>query len=535
MAHYPIIYVRGFALLQKDIEETVADPFNGFNIGSTKLRQQWTGECKHYYFESPLIRLMKDFGYLDVYNDGVELEGNQAINLKSIFIYRYYDVNSVDFGAQSRLSIPQAAEQLGNLILRVKRLICQGDLQKQNSFKVYLVAHSMGGLICRCLLQNKNIASEEARQAVDKLFTYASPHNGIDFALLGNVPSFLHFHGINNFNRNQIRKDLDIQSCELNEDEAVEGDDNPRDNSAASLDGKFDPNRVFCLVGTNYQDYTAAMGAVARLAARCSDGLVRICNATTWGPWIQNGQKCKIKSPKAFVNRSHSGYFGIVNSEEGYQNLTRFFFGDLRVDGILEVKEISLPKKIEELRQQGQQIRASYHFETVVSVRGKFWNLHRRTNHEDSSIFRTYDELIPKAGSNAAEQPINYPNLFSIFLSSQQRLDKQRTSLGFSIDIRILVPQYEIDGFLFFNDYFEGSYLFRDKLNVEIFPPTLNHNEKKWLMHYGFDSQGPFEMPNENWPVNDKNQDSVQYRIPIVSQSSPGVNASLLLNVSPWS
>lgn len=534
MADYPIIYVRGFALLQKDIEDTVADPFNGFNVGSTKLRQQWTGECKQYYFESPLIRLMKDFGYHDVYNDGAELEGIETISPKSIFIYRYYDINSVDFGAQARLSVPQAAEQLGNLILKIKQLICQKDLQKQNSFKVYLVAHSMGGLICRCLLQNKNVANEDVRQAVDKLFTYASPHNGIDFALLGNVPSFFHFHHINNFNRNKIREDLDIHSCELNEEEAIEGDDNPSDNSAASLDGKFDPNRVFCLVGTNYQDYTAALGVVARLAARCSDGLVRICNATTWGPWMQNGQERNIQSPRAFVNRSHSGYFGIVNSEEGYQNLTRFFFGDLRVDGILEISQISLPKKIEELRQQGQKIRASYHFEVVVSVRGKYWNLHRRTNQEDSSIFRAYDELIPQAGSDLTDQQIRPPQLFSIFLSSQQRLDKQRTSLGFSIDIRILVPQYTVNDSLLFRDYFEDSYLFRDKLNLEIFPPALNNDEKKWLMHYGFDSQTPIEMPNDNWPITDKNQDNVQYRIPIVSQSSPGINATLVFKVSPW-
>jgi hypothetical protein len=36
--HHPIIYVRGFAATQGEIEETVADPYMGFNIGSTKLR-----------------------------------------------------------------------------------------------------------------------------------------------------------------------------------------------------------------------------------------------------------------------------------------------------------------------------------------------------------------------------------------------------------------------------------------------------------------------------------------------------------------
>ena len=70
--------------------------------------------------------------------------------------------------------------------------------------------------------------------------------------------------------------------------------------------------------------------------------MVRIANATT---------RARIKtgfrgSPNAFVHRSHSGYFGIVNSEEGYQNLVRFLFGDVRADGRLEVDEITLPPAV---------------------------------------------------------------------------------------------------------------------------------------------------------------------------------------------
>ncbi len=34
--YHPIIYVRGFAATQGEIEETVADPYMGFNIGSTR-------------------------------------------------------------------------------------------------------------------------------------------------------------------------------------------------------------------------------------------------------------------------------------------------------------------------------------------------------------------------------------------------------------------------------------------------------------------------------------------------------------------
>jgi hypothetical protein len=68
--YHPIIYVRGFAATQGEIEETVADPYMGFNIGSTKARMAWTGELKRFYFESPLVRLMGDHDYEDVFVDG---------------------------------------------------------------------------------------------------------------------------------------------------------------------------------------------------------------------------------------------------------------------------------------------------------------------------------------------------------------------------------------------------------------------------------------------------------------------------------
>ncbi len=41
--YYPIVYVRGYAMTQGEVEETVATPYMGFNLGSTKIRQDWQG------------------------------------------------------------------------------------------------------------------------------------------------------------------------------------------------------------------------------------------------------------------------------------------------------------------------------------------------------------------------------------------------------------------------------------------------------------------------------------------------------------
>jgi hypothetical protein len=84
-------------------------------------------------------------------------------------------------------------------------------------------------------------------------------------------------------------------------------------------------------IGTNSKDYTVAAGWSARVVGPFSDGLVRMNNATLFGP-SDDPQNPVILAPRAYVHRSHSGYYGIVNSEEGYQNLTRFLFGDARVE-----------------------------------------------------------------------------------------------------------------------------------------------------------------------------------------------------------
>ena len=36
--YWPIIYVRGYAMSRTEIDETTADPFCGFNLGSTVIR-----------------------------------------------------------------------------------------------------------------------------------------------------------------------------------------------------------------------------------------------------------------------------------------------------------------------------------------------------------------------------------------------------------------------------------------------------------------------------------------------------------------
>jgi hypothetical protein len=321
------------------------------------------------------------------------------------------------------------------------------------------------------------------------VFTYATPHGGIDLRLLGNVPDFLRINNSDNFNEKRMREYLNLP------DETV---------PVHSLDGKFPPERFFSLIGTNHRDYSLAKWAIGPM----SDGLVQIKNAYV------------AESPRAFVHRSHSGHYGIVNSEEGYQNLRRFFFGNVRVDVFLDIHEITLPEKLQLKKKQGKEIRASYNAEVVGRVRGARWDLHRRTIAEESAVFIDYDERV-KGG-----KPVQ---LASIFLSNQARVTRQRSSLGFSLDLGVQVPEYLVAGSWFGSDLYEGGYLFRDKINLE----ASWDKKLGWQLRYGFDSKTPNqtseEAAAESLPGNGRS-----FTLPIAQATEPGIRATLRIETRPW-
>jgi len=533
----PIVYVRGYAGSDAEVDNTVADPYMGFNAGATVLRQDWEGVVHRHYFESPLVRLMKDHEYRDVYHVGDEMPLGARLSPRSVFIYRYYDDVSNLLGAGERRDIEDYAEGLGALILQVRERICEDGDYDPKDFGVHLVAHSMGGLVCRAFLQNPRASVKDAVKLVDKVFTYATPHNGIDLQVLGNIPGIFSRNNADNFNRRRMAEYLGL-------DPAGNLDD------VASLNGKFDPDRFFCLVGTNAGDYGSASGWASRVVGPLSDGLVRISNATVHGPWKRGSRTEQVPAPRAFVYRSHSGPFGIVNSEDGYQNLTRFLFGNVRVDGVLLVRKLSLPPKVEKAHADGRSIRASYHFDVVVRVRRARWELHRRLIHENSAVFRKFDDLFPRSGE-ASE--VKHPHLFSTYLALWGRKTRGRT-LGFSIELGVHVPEYEIDRRLFMDEYYPGGMLYRDKLNFELIPPTPSAAEGKgkgadagmgtWGLRWGSDRETPNRSEN---PLEPASPDEVAealpgfiekgdmlYCVPVRQETQPGIEAQLVLRARPW-
>ncbi|MEJ8825002.1 hypothetical protein WKW80_23730 [Variovorax humicola] len=514
---YPIIYVRGFAFGVDERDDTAADPYCGFNVGSTVYRATADKERpKSYFFESPLVRLSSEYGYHVLYKDGIEIldpayaSGDagrkrllEGIPMASIVIHRFYDAGSKLRGTGETSSIVDYAKELANLIAMVRELVrptaraaaeADGrhptDEQLDADFRCYLVAHSMGGLVVRTLLQNDaNDVPEieiddvkrrvpKVRQCVAKVFTYGTPHNGIDLAGFNvpNMPGFL--KDVGTFNRDTMRTYLDQVGIGRN---------------VNYLPAHVMPpaSQWFSMIGTNRMDYEVAKGLSRTFVGRGSDGLVRIDNATLWTQVEVDGKPADMPVACAYAYRSHSGYFGIVNSEEGFQNLVRFLFGNFRIDLWLDISGVTLPVALQAEEAKNRRVDAVYQMEMVVSTHGKTWSLSRRKAEEDSPACRTYQDLKNKTAA------VECVHLSTVFLTKRARVKADQPGISYSVTLGIRAPDYEVAKAFWPDGHFEGVSLFRDSLIVTLFDPQdlqdldTNHAPTEdWMVRMSWAERG---------------------------------------------
>jgi hypothetical protein len=261
------------------------------------------------------------------------------------------------------------------------------------------------------------------------------------------------------------------------------------------------------------------MGISRSFAGHGSDGLVRVGNASVWGV----NAKGEVTTPcaTAYTYRSHSGFFGIVNSEEAYQNLTRFLFGDLRADIWLDVESVQLPPAL-----QGKPVNALYQFEILAAPRGLRWYLTRRTAEEDSVACRSHFEIVDPANTHARSIFLS-----SVFLANRARVDPARRSLAYSLTLGVRVPDYEIERKFWSDTHYEGGYLFRDAVIIETTPPAIPGEE--WQVAFDWQSRN---MGKAGTPLAFSRQKpgKIELSIPFDSKTAPGIAGKLRFVVSPW-
>ena len=520
---YPIIYVRGYAMTAGEIDETTADPFCGFNLGSTVFRAtpDKTKPAKKFIFESPVVRLNTDFGYRDVFENGLDIMDpgwTDPIRAKSIIIYHYYEHASRLLGQGKTPAIEDFAKGLSDLVLRVRDLVC-GHPENATSvadFRCYLVAHSMGGLVCRAFIQNSRLGAAEARRCIDKVFTYATPHNGIEIAGI-NIPGWLSLNDMSNFSRPRMADYLDLGAIFKDPGQG-------RDRVDWLPERAFPSQRFFCMIGTNRADYEVASGASRTFAGHGSDGLVRIENASVWG--IDDAGRVSSPCATAYAYRSHSGFFGIVNSEESYQNLVRFLFGDVRVDIWVDIDDLRLPEDVAREAAAGKDVNALYLFEVLASPRGKRWYLTRRIAEEDSVACRSHKDLVDPAKADARRIYLS-----SVFLANRWRVDPKRDSLAYTLTLGVRVPEFEVERKFWAGRHYEGGYLFRDSVVLEMTPP--NAADEDWQVTYDWQSVKP-GLATTPLDTQALAAGRAELSIPFDSRTTPGIRGRLRFVVTPW-
>ena len=103
MTYYPIVYIRGYAMRESEIEGVFNKPYYGFNLGATQVRQGKDERPFMSIFESPFVRLAKDHQYKDAFGRYVDDRNNPKPGSvcesrddwrRILWVFRYYDPES---------------------------------------------------------------------------------------------------------------------------------------------------------------------------------------------------------------------------------------------------------------------------------------------------------------------------------------------------------------------------------------------------------------------------------------------------------
>lgn len=534
---YPIVYVRGYAMQRSDIEETFYDSYYGFAASAVykKQTQAENGYLMPDLFEGQLIRFMKSkfgnsqstrYGYADAINSSPDdfIASNPS---RSIWISRFYDV---DFIQDRVRSIESHALELTDLIVNriPQQLIALGMDPKslKEDYKVILIAHSMGGLVCRTILQNtlpnfnkgtKKISSildvdkiQHPENLIHRFITIGTPHKGID---LGNIPDIIEnviTSSLNPYDSNIFKPTRMRQYLEL-------GDlKNPKTKNPDEDDYKFDLHSLgkstypikncLCIIGSDYNSYSAVKFATGSF----SDGLVKQDRA-----YMVSGEKPADghtygEDKTAFyanVHRAHSGYKGIVNSAETFENIHRFLFGDIKVR--IAMANIKINTEI------ANGFEYFYDFEVAVTIQGTGVYLHQRKQDLCENAIRIkYQDLIKQKDIH----------LHTGFLNSMLRQSKKDGS-HFMIKFNIL--EYRTKAGFFWDTQYPSRTIYTQSLEVRIGDdkgdPTASYSwqsdTNNW-QEFQSDNQGSF--------IIDLN--------PAVSKviSHPTVEGNIIIQASGW-
>jgi hypothetical protein len=161
----------------------------------------------------------------------------------------------------------------------------------------------------------------------------------------------------------------------------------------------------------------------------------------------------------------------------------------------------------------------------------------RREVRENSAIFRSYGELFPgKDRTRRLPDRSKSPHLFSVFLDPSKSV-KTSKSVSFAFDVKVLVPDYEVDGFIFLKRHYEGGFILRELILVEAFPDAEALGG--WRIKYGYQDINPGkpgkDAETRALDVGAGAAPGLEFEIPIEQKARPGLRGKLRIEARSWS
>ena len=100
-----------------------------------------------------------------------------------------------------------------------------------------------------------------------------------------------------------------------------------------------------------------------------------------------------------------------------------------------------------------------------------------------------------------------------------------------TVTFGVRVPDYEVEKVLWFDKHYEGGYLFRNALVIELVPPQNKDGE--WHVKYAWQGQTT-QSANKVVDTKELTRGRVEVTIPFDSGKDPGVAGRLRFVLSAW-
>jgi pimeloyl-ACP methyl ester carboxylesterase len=379
MQYYPIVLVRGF----DPLGGANRDPFNGFNDATAYLDAVYSSrdfegfilsflnDKTHPYtstlnvlrFHEPQEKLHPEFDFreygLDFTDCCFSRADPQAMDslkeladkARTFWVFNFYAAYQGNIWRRRHFkTIPYFARELQRFIAVVKAMT--------GASQVNLVAHSMGGVVVRHLIQRRYGSKATAQQHINRIATLGSPLTGITYLdhgfidLLRSGVSLGRSSELDAMDPDHMRQPIEYAVKDGLADSLAteeEGDINSdygfashaasskgdRERSIYSLTVQdssgtkvnyWDPARWLCVIGTREEGYAAGLGRTGSLLRDNgrSDGLVAQDHA-----WLEG-------CPRAYLHKIHGGPDSLITSRDSFEVVTRYLFGTHDIEIALE-------------------------------------------------------------------------------------------------------------------------------------------------------------------------------------------------------